>query len=280
MNRLFRLFLALLLALALTSCCAAAETRALFINVGKADAALIEVNGLRYLVDTGHKDSFDQLWRVLKAYSITHIDGVFVTHTDKDHAGGLKKLLKNGLKVNQLYASALHSEKAPEDHPAYEAAEKYGVPLTWLHAGDAVAAGEGAQFYVLGPLRQDPENENNNSLVMLLSTADGSIFLTGDMERSEEEDLFNAGLIPQADVYKVPHHGREDVFAKQLAIAVQPQWAIISTNTAQQPDSPDEKLLTRLSQVRANVAVTQDAEVGILLILRNGSIDAQRIDWQ
>lgn len=280
MNRWMKTLLTLTCSLALLTSCAAAETRALFINVRKADAALIEVSGRRYLVDTGHKDSLEHLQRVLETYGVSHVDGIFITHTDKDHVGGLKKLLKGGFKADMLYAPALHSEKSTEKHPVYEASEKYGVPLTWLNAGDVINAGDGASFTVLGPLKKDPDKENNNSLVMHLVTPDGSILLTGDMELPEEADLLEAGLIPRADVLKVPNHGEEDATGRQFALTVQPKWAVISTNTIDEPDTPDEKVLRNLTQARASIAVTQNAEVGIQFILDNGKIDAQQINWR
>src|SRR5699024_11239106 len=56
----------------LAGACARAEgpVQALFINVGKADAALFLLGDQRFLVDTGTKGSYDQLERVLDAYGV------------------------------------------------------------------------------------------------------------------------------------------------------------------------------------------------------------------
>lgn len=259
---------------------AQAEVQALFVNVGKADAAVFWLGDARYLVDTGHKDSYEQLRRVLDAYGIDDLDGIIITHTDKDHRGGLKKLLKDGLTAGRLYAGTLHSEEDPAEHPVLEASEKYGVPLSWLSAGDRVEAAEGCAFEVLGPLSRDAENENNNSLVLRLVTPDGDWLLTGDMETEEEAELIQAGLIQQADILKVAHHGEDDSTGKSFALLARPQLAVISTNTAAEPDTPDPKIVSRLEAVGSVVAVTQDAEVGILVTLENGSVTAQRVDWQ
>ena len=275
--------LALLLALLLTlGACARAETEvsALFINVGKADAALFFLDDQRFLVDTGTKDSYDQLERVLEAYGVQRLDGVLITHTDKDHVGGLKKLLKSGIAVDALYAGTLHSEKSLEDHPVYEAAEKYDVPLTWLSAGDVIDLGNGCTFQVLGPLSQDDEDENNNSLVLRLLTPQGDMLLTGDMELEEENELIEAGLISQAAVLKVAHHGRDDTTSRQFALLVRPQWAVISTSTAERPDTPSAKVLSYLRDARASVAVTQEAQVGILITLEGGQASAEAINWR
>ena len=276
------LLLAVLAASFLTTSAAALEdVRALFINVRKADAALFFLGDARYLVDTGHKNSFDQLQRVLEAFEIQKLDGVFVTHTDKDHVGGLKKLLKGGMQVDMLYASALHSEKSDEDHPVYEAAEKYAVPLTWLKAGDQVDAGNGCVFNVIGPLYRDAQKENNNSLVMYLETPHGTMLLTGDMEKPEEADLLSAGVIRHVPVLKVGNHGEGDATGKDFAMAVRPDWSIISTNTEDEPDTPDDDTLSRLYKTGTKIAVTQDAEVGIMVILRDGKVaDVQQVNWQ
>lgn len=275
--------LALLLALLLTlGACARAETEvsALFINVGKADAALYLLGDQRFLIDTGTKDSYDQLERVLEAYGVQRLDGVLITHTDKDHVGGLKKLLKSGIAVDALYAGTLHSEKSLEDHPVYEAAEKYDVPLTWLSAGDVIDLGSGCTFQVLGPLSQDDEDENNNSLVLRLLTPQGDMLLTGDMELEEENELIEAGLISQAAVLKVAHHGRDDTTSRQFALLVRPQWAVISTSTAERPDTPSARVLSYLRDARASVAVTQEAQVGILITLEGGQASAEAINWR
>ena len=275
--------LALLLALLLTlGACARAETEvsALFINVGKADAALYLLGDQRFLIDTGTKDSYDQLERVLEAYGVQRLDGVLITHTDKDHVGGLKNLPKSGIAVDALYAGTLHSEKSLEDHPVYEAAEKYDVPLTWLSAGDVIDLGNGCTFQVLGPLSQDDEDENNNSLVLRLLTPQGDMLLTGDMELEEENELIEAGLISQAAVLKVAHHGRDDTTSRQFALLVRPQWAVISTSTAERPDTPSAKVLSYLRDARASVAVTQEAQVGILITLEGGQASAEAINWR
>jgi len=277
--RLALVFFVLLCAILVLNAPARAEVRALFVNVGKADAALFWLGDAQYLVDTGHKDSYEQLQRVLDAYGVTHLDGIIVTHTDKDHVGGLKKLLKNGLAVDQLYAGTLHSEEDPQDHPVLEASEKYDVPLVWLSAGDRIEVSQDCAFEVLGPLTLDMDKENNNSLVLRLTTPDGAMLLTGDMEKPEEAELIEAGLLSRAEVLKVPHHGEDDATSKYFALLVSPQWAVISTNTAAEPDTPAPKVLAYLAAAGASVAVTQDAQVGVLITLTDGTASAQSVDW-
>ena len=54
--------------------------------------------------------------------------------------------------------------------------------VVWLQTGDTLPVADGT-LRVLGPVRMDEEKENNNSVVLRLDTAAGSILLTGDMEK-------------------------------------------------------------------------------------------------
>lgn len=258
----------------------AERTAALFINVGKADSAVFFVGGKTYLVDTGTKGSAEAMLRALETYEVTHLDGVMITHTDKDHVGGLKALLKSDITVAHLYAPKLHSEKSDEEHPVYEASQKNNIPMTWLSAGVTIPVDENAGFTVLGPLNRDLENENNNSLVMNLQTQHGNMLLTGDMEYPEEAELLDVGVIPTATVLKVAHHGEDDSSSKRFLSVVKPKWAIISTSTEEESDTPDPKVIRILWDVKASVAVTQDATCGIYVSLSEGNVSVEKIDYR
>lgn len=256
-----------------------ATLSALFINVGKGDCALFFVEDKVFMVDAGPKGAWENVLRALETYGVERLHGVFITHTDKDHVGGLKKLLKSSVAVEQLYAPALHSYEDASEHPVYEASVDYEVPLTWLRAQDLVPAGEKSTFTVLGPLTRDMEDENNNSLVLHLQTPYGSMLLTGDMEKEEEAELLAAGVVPQAEVLKVAHHGKKDSSSEIFIYTVRPQWAVICTDSNVEPSSPAASVLKRLWNCKAGVAVTQDASCGIWVTLAEGKASAQAIHY-
>lgn len=266
-------------ALPLRPAAAEDDIRALFINVQKADAALLLLGEERYLVDTGAKSSYSALEKALFLYGVDRLDGVIITHLHSDHVGGLKKLLKSGVRVDGLYAGIFSSDAYQGEDTVERLAADYGIPLTRLAAGDSLTMG-GCALHVLGPLARDAESENNNSLVLNLETTQGNFLLAGDMELEEEAELLDKNLIPQATVLKVAHHGEDDATSKRLVLQVKPQWAVISTSTAEEPDTPDNKVVSRLWDVKAGVAVTQNGEVGILVTLRDGRATAEQIDFK
>ena len=248
------------------------EMSLLAINVRKADALLLRCGTSAYLIDTGTKKSADDMLAVLRGEGITRLDGVILTHTHADHVGGLKALLESGIEIENIYTSKYYVLKKEDGkHPVDKAIKKKDYEVTYLAAGDTLPL-DGGKLTVVGPLEKNEEAENCNSLVLLAEGGGGSILLTGDMEFPEEASLLDAGLIPHADVLKIANHGESDATSDALVAAVSPSLAVISTNTVDEPDTPDPRVMRLLSGANIPVLITQDSEKGILVILRNGEI--------
>ena len=248
------------------------EMSLLAINVRKADALLLRCGTSAYLIDTGTKKSADDMLAVLRGEGITRLNGVILTHTHADHVGGLKALLESGIEIENIYTSKYYVLKKEDGkHPVDKAIRKKDDEVTYLAAGDTLPL-DGGTLTVVGPLEKNEEAENCNSLVLLAEGGGGSILLTGDMEFPEEASLLDAGLIPHADVLKIANHGESDATSDALVAAVSPSLAVISTNTVDEPDTPDPRVMRLLSGAGIPVLITQDSEQGILVTLRNGEI--------
>ena len=251
------------------------EMSLLAINVRKADALLLRCGQSAYLIDTGIKKNSDALLDVLRKEGITKLTGVILTHTHADHTGGLKALLESEIVVENSYTSKYYVLKKEDGkHPVEKATKKTDHEINYLASGDTLPL-DGGKLTVLGPLELNEEAENNNSLVILAEGGGGSILLTGDMEFPEEDSLLKAGLIPHADVLKVGNHGEGDATSNAFVNAVQPSLAVISTNTEDEPDTPDPRVLKLLDDNKIPVLITQDANEGVLITLRNGEITTE-----
>ena len=247
------------------------EMSLLAINVRKADALLLRCGRSTYLIDTGIKKNSEALLDTLRKEGVTRLTGVILTHTHADHVGGLKALLESEIVVENIYTSKYYVLKKEDGkHPVEKATKKTDYEINYLASGDTLPL-DGGKLTVIGPLELNEEAENNNSLV-LLAEGGGSILLTGDMEFPEEDSLLKAGLIPHADVLKIGNHGEGDATSIAFVNAVQPSLAVISTNTEDEPDTPDPRVLKLLENNRIPVLVTQDAEEGVLITIRNGEI--------
>ena len=284
MKKLFSLILALLLLLT-SATFAAAENgekaaTLLCLNIGKADCLLLSWGNTRWLIDTGYEATYPALQTALSEYQISHLNGVFLTHCHDDHSGGLLPLAQSNIAVDAWYASPLWFDVKKDKHPAVLAAAARGEEVTWLPTGTVLPVGEDATLTVLGPLETDEDNENNNSLVLLFSSPAGSILLCGDMKTDEEADLLSAGTLSACTLLKVGHHGDDGALSNTFLKAVRPEAAVISTSTAEEPDTPAPSTLMKLKSTGCATYVTQDYHDAILFTLSGGKVTAvEDIQW-
>ena len=248
------------------------------VNVGKGDALLLNCGAETYLIDTGLQENWGDLSCALKMLQVTRLTGVILTHTDKDHAGGLLPLATSSIEVERWYAPAHYTDvKKESKHPAVEAAALRGEKVTFLRAGDELPLGNG-HLTVLGP-RSLSDVENCNSLVLLAEASGGRMLLTGDMEFPEESELLAAGVIPKCDVIKIANHGENDATSEALLRVVQSEIAVISTSTAAEPDTPSMRVLALLASAGVEMYQTQDAQSGVLVTIDQGEATANLMGY-
>lgn len=242
----------------------------MFINVGRADATLIQIDGLYYLIDTGSKSSISQVLDAFALYGIERLETIFLTHTHSDHTGGLKAIAQE-YEVGTLYSSAISKDKKNGENKIDTLALKLSLNHEKLSAGDTVAVSADIKFEVLGPLVYN-QDDNDNSMVLRLSVNGTTILFCGDMQFAEEISLLEAGIDLHSDILKVGNHGNPDATSAELMAAVQPKMAIISTNTLEDKNSANERVITLLNG--AQVFLTENYILGILLNLgANGEVE-------
>ncbi len=248
------------------------------VNVGKGDALLLNCGSDTYLIDTGLQEHWGELSCALEMLQVSRLTGVILTHTDKDHAGGLWPLATSSIEVEGWYASAYYAGvKKESKHPAVEAAALRGETVTFLKAGDELPLGTGT-LKAVGPLSAS-ETENCNSLVLVAEAGGGRMLLAGDMEFPEEKELLRAGAIPRCQVLKVGNHAESDATSEALLNVVRPEIAVISTNSAEEPDTPDVRVLALLASSGAKIYQTQDAKSGVLVTIDQGVAAANLMNY-
>lgn len=243
------------------------SVRILFANVGKADAILLEIDGNRSLIDTGTTASIPSLLTAMAYMGWDSIDGLFVTHSHNDHVGGADEICSL-FPVKTYYTPAISADMNKLSAPAHS----HGIPHVRLEPGAIVPLADGVFFEVFAPYRYNPLDENNNSLVMKLRVNGISLLLASDMLYDEEKTLLSQDFDLASDILKLGHHGRRDATSIRFLDAVSPETVIISTNSAEEPDSPHYSILDMLDEIGVAVHVTEDYHAGILVTINpNGS---------
>ncbi|MBQ9211810.1 MAG: MBL fold metallo-hydrolase [Clostridia bacterium] len=254
------------------------ELSLLAFHVGKADSLLLRSGDSTYLIDTARAKHWDFLEENLKSLGVTKLDGVLITHMDSDHVGGLKKLLKSDIEIEHIYVPAFFFPESGEskENPAIKAATKQKREVEYLQGGDEISL-SGGSIQVLGPIAPATDKEDNNSLVLFVQAAGGSMLLAGDMEFPEEQTLLQAGVVPQADILKVANHGDDDATSEAFLSQVQPKIAIISTSTEEKTSTPAPRTLKALQKWQAEIYQTQETEIGILVSIIDGEISVEML---
>lgn len=247
------------------------DVRILFINVGKADAILLEIDGKHYLVDTGTTDSVPAVLTAMAYMDCTSLEGMFVTHSHNDHVGGADEIC-SVFPVKTYFTPAISGNMLKLSAPALT----HGIDHVKLEPGACVPLSDGVFFEVLAPYRYNPGDDNNNSMVMKLRVNGVSVLLASDMLYDEEKTLLNRDFDLSADILKVGHHGRRDATSIKFLDAVSPETAIISTDSKEEPDSPHYSILAMLEEMGADIHVTEDYDLGILVTIeKNGSYSVE-----
>ena len=175
-------------------------TKITFINVGQGDSILIQnsFNQNVILYDTGKSSAYNNLDSYLQANGIDKIDRLIISHNDSDHNGNVDRLM-NEYNIGQLIL------------------EKQDVKLNNLFLKNIY----------LGKY----DNDNDNSLIYLLSINNLNILLTGDISKMVEEYIVDKYPLLNVDILKVSHHGSNTSSSPKFIQSIKPKLAIISSGT-------------------------------------------------
>lgn len=216
-----------------------------FINVGQADAILINMGSEYALVDAGSESTEEKLISYLSSFDITKFKYVFGTHTHEDHIGGMDKIISNFECENIIFPNTMSTTVSFERF--IDSVTKKNKHITQAKAFDIYMLGD-AQIKVLWPNAVSTfDNQNNYSIVLKVTYKDVSYLLTGDMEVLVENELLKNNVDVSSDVLKVAHHGSLTSTSVKFLNAVNPSYAIISVGENNNYGHPNAKILERLS---------------------------------
>lgn len=204
------------------------------LDVGQGQCLLLQSEGKTYMVDCGGSsdaEAADAAAETLLSQGISQLDGLILTHYDRDHAGGAAYLLSR-VPAKLLVLPPLDLQLSLEAEQIL-----YGADDLLLTCGNTEIRIFASQI---------SGNDNENSLCVLFDTENCDILVTGDRDGFGERMLLRHADIPDVDVLIAGHHGSQNATCEELLAAVQPEIVCISAGKDNLFGHPAPELLQRL----------------------------------
>lgn len=258
----------------------------MFLDVGQGDSILIRSGEGKYgLIDTGGTVQFgkaNEAWRqrrdpyevgkktvvpLLKQRGVRSLDFVLLTHLDQDHIGGAEAVLSSVPVRRLIFNGSLKPDKTVDrlfrlaeeiDIPIFAASE--GLKWQWDRTASLLAL-----YPEAGSTSAIPEvdEQNNRSVVTLLTLYGRTFLLPGDLEAEGERQVLDEVEARQAtfseemplhvDVLKAGHHGSKTSTTDEWLDRWQPAEAVISVGRNNVYGHPNAVVLDRIASRRIPV---------------------------
>ncbi len=226
------------------------------LDVGEGQAILLQAGGEHYLVDCGgdsEERTADRVAQTLLSQGVFRLDGVILTHYDRDHVGGLENLLTR-IPIEHFYLP---------DQREIPISQEDGALCTLVSRDTEIPLGSG-KLVLLEPGGENSNNEN--CMCVLFESEECVILITGDRGRSGERRLLADYVLPDVDILIAGHHGSKNSTTEELLRAVRPETVIISAGKNNRYGHPAQEVLDRLAEY--NCTVYRTDQMGSVLVRR------------
>lgn len=194
-----------------------------FLNVGQGDSEFVKIGNVGFLIDAGRDNQISANLEKIIPFFNKKIDVVFISHAERDHAGGIFDLINN-YDIRSFIFNGENIEIWPEIKSILD--EK-NIPYFSFKSGDLVKFGDN-KILAIWPTEEflsQKHDDNDSSLVLRFEGNDFSSLFTGDIS-SKAENLIS-GLGINSDILKVSHHGSKYSSSERFLNAVSPKISVI-----------------------------------------------------
>lgn len=236
------------------------------LDVGQGLAVVLRKNNSTMVYDTGpyFSEDFNAGSHIIAPFlrykGVRELDRVVISHSDKDHRGGLMSLMEQfpmeSLLLEPQYWASLKPLKLstvatkPRLQRCYQ-----GVNFNW----------QGARIEVLWPpLDFVSSNNNNRSCVLLLKYGAFTMLLAGDIEKPVER-ILSPNLTP-VDLLLAPHHGSKTSSSSMWVRETKPRWVVVSAAFKGRYGHPHRSVVQRY-QDSASEVINTGAEGAVQFLI-------------
>lgn len=240
------------------------EIQVHFLDVGQADAILIDDGDFEVLIDGGTRVEGDKVVSYLSRYVDDDLDLVVVTHAHEDHIGGIPAVfdsynvdtvIDNGKSADTAIYAQYSQKRTEEDCRYYTSVQGHTINLP-----------SGAQLEIL-PMSGTYDDPNDTSVIALLDYEDVEVLFMGDA--SSEVERNNLSKFTDVDVLKAGHHGSRTAGSMVFLQKIQPEYVVISAGLDNQYGHPHQEALS--AYLNSEAAVYGTFRSGDIVMTTDGS---------
>lgn len=241
------------------------------LDVGQGLSVVVRTNQHVLLYDTGasFSDRFDigkaVIVPFLRSNGIDKLSMLILSHSDNDHIGGTKSVLKN-IKVETILTSSPKKISFAKTRKCYKL-QKWN----W----------DGVEFEILHPHEHSNFSGNNNSCVLKISGKGGSLLLSGDIEKKVEKLLVKS--IPKeidSDVLVVAHHGSLTSSSPEFINVVSPLHALFSAGYKNRFGFPKKYIMSLYEKRDVKTWISYQTGMLFIRFFLNGYIHMEALRWK
>lgn len=234
-----------------------------YLDVGQADAILIQNNDEAMLIDAGNNEDGPLLVDYFQKNNLTNFEYVVGTHPHEDHIGGLDDIINN-FGIGTIYMpDVITTTKTFTD--ILDAIEQKNYNFNVPKIGEQFTLGEATIEVIY--TGTDTKELNNTSIILKLIFGNTSFLFMGDAENKVEEEILSDNI--QADVLKIGHHGSEYSTNDNFLNKVNPDYAIISVGENNSYGHPHSTILNKLNE--RNIEIHRTDKEGTVVVTSDGN---------
>ena len=209
------------------------ELRITCLDIGQGDGIVLEIPDGGFFMDwKQQQEKYSPVsTSALSGRGISHINGIMISHTDKDHISGIMELLEfmeQGLTSVRSDALILPDWEEPPEvyNTLIHLAQSAGMKVLQVECGNSFRMGE-AGFHILAPAKDAlGEDVNEEGMVVELEYRDFRGLFTGDAGEPAEKAILNR--LRDVDFLKVGHHGSRYSSCQEFLDGGEAEVAVIS----------------------------------------------------
>lgn len=255
-NKLWVMSLCCAIALLISSAASYYETRMekfriTVLDVGQGQCVLIQSGNECYMVDCGGgsgTQAASNAVRALWSNGFYKLDGIILTHFDKDHVNGVAPFLV------QMNTDTLYLPNSSDKNGFRQGIEEnFRGVANIVEEKTVISCGKGE--ITIFPADSDTVT-NESGLCILFQVGDCDILITGDRSRTGELQLMEQTDLPDLEALIVGHHGAASSTGLDLLRVTMPDVAVISVGKDNYYGHPQQETLDRLKMFGCKILRT------------------------